>query len=429
MFWIAICEHLDCTVHRMHVGRRDGRQMIDEWSWKRRELLASKCRCDILPRTCCCIMSMSIVESSCRCLSNAKCSRPTSSARSLEAILRLGEPLAKFVHNTAVMNDYEARRLEKIKRNQALLAELNVKPVVPKQARNADGRPPPKKRKVLEETAPARTSARIAATPVKPTYNDDVDIKAVKLPRSAPKKRTRTKVREQLGSTFAHDTEPLLPSNNVEEIKAGWTAWEVAAALPTRDHSKVFHFEDYPYFTPNKSPKEMLQEGCFGGSYYRALRTRKLSIVAEGDWEELPKDWLEDLNVERYLVNPKYNPNVNKFKASCGQSIEEWEAAGWISHEHDVRGWFQWYTRFFQGRRCDDDDRQVSRWKKCVGETGRWRRMLLKKYMQLGVREVFDDGVDEDTPEVSPVMHQTCHHWGFEVRQDLLDAFWASGGK
>jgi hypothetical protein len=120
---------------------------------------------------------------------------------------------------------------------------------------------------------------------------------------------------------------------------------------------------------------------------------------------------------------------VNKYKVACGQSIEEWEASGWIRHEYDVRGWFQWYSRFFQGRRCDDDERQVSRWKKCVGETGRWRRMLLKKYMQLGVREVFDDGANEDAPEVSPVMHQTCHHWAFEVRQEHLDKFWASGGR
>jgi hypothetical protein len=55
--------------------------------------------------------------------------------------------------------------------------------------------------------------------------------------------------------------------------------------------------------------------------------------------------------------------------------------------------------------------------------------MLLKKYMQLGVREIFDDGEDEDAPEVSPVMHQTCHHWAFEVRQQHLDQFWASGGR
>ena len=329
------------------------------------------------------------------------------------------------------MNDYEARRLEKIKHNQALLAELDIKSIVPRQRSNADRKPPAKKRKILEEkTAPSRTSARIASAPVRPSYNDDVDIKAVSLPRSALKKTNiKKQVKQELGSNFVDDTEPLVPSKNVEEIRAGWTAWEPSAAPPNRDENQGFHFEDYTDFTPNKSPEEMLREGSFGGSYFRPLKTRKLGIIISDDWQELPKAWISGLNTERYLTNPAYNPDVNKFKVSCGQSIEEWEASGWISHEHDIRGWFQWYCRFFQGRRCEDDERQVSRWKKCVGETGRWRRMLLKKYLKMGVREVFDDGADEEGVEVSPVMHQTCHHWAFEVRQEHLDAFWATGGR
>lgn len=108
------------------------------------------------------------------------------------------------------------------------------------------------------------------------------------------------------------------------------------------------------------------------------------------------------LTLAGILLRQRMIPDVNKFHVACGQSIEEWEAAGWINHKYDVRGWFQWYTRFFQGRRCEDDQRQVSRWRKSVGPTGRWRRMLLKKNVALGVRDVFDDGADEDTPQVSP---------------------------
>ncbi|KAH6705275.1 hypothetical protein BKA61DRAFT_493041, partial [Leptodontidium sp. MPI-SDFR-AT-0119] len=52
------------------------------------------------------------------------------------------------------------------------------------------------------------------------------------------------------------------------------------------------------------------------------------------------------------------------------QSIEEWEAAGWINHTYPVRGLFQWYCRFFMGRRCGDDERQISRWKKCASAMG-----------------------------------------------------------
>jgi hypothetical protein len=47
--------------------------------------------------------------------------------------------------------------------------------------------------------------------------------------------------------------------------------------------------------------------------------------------------------------------------------------------------------------------------------------------MALNARELFDDGADEGVPEVSPVMHQTCHHWVFEVGQEVLDEFWRSG--
>lgn len=322
------------------------------------------------------------------------------------------------------MNEYESRRQERIARNKALLAELDVKPLVARSTttRDIDGKASAKRRKIIKESVPSRTSSRIAAAPSKPNYQDEPSIKAIALPRST-KKSVSTK--QQLGSIIKEETEPLVPVKDVDEIKAGWTAWKASASEPDRTPDGKFRFDDYPDFTPNKSPEEMLREGCFGGSYYRPIRSRKLGVVVQDDWTELPPSWIEGLNVESYLTNPGYNPDINKFKVACGQSIEEWEAAGWISHEHDVRGWFQWYTRFYRGRRCDDDARQVSRWKKCVGETGRWRRMLLKKYLQLGVRDVFDDGADEDAPEVSPVMHQTCHHWAYEVRQGDLDDAWA----
>ncbi|KAL8665066.1 MAG: hypothetical protein Q9168_007781 [Polycauliona sp. 1 TL-2023] len=172
----------------------------------------------------------------------------------------------------------------------------------------------------------------------------------------------------------------------------------------------------------------MLREGCFGGSYFRPLYSKRLGITISDDYLELPLAWTTGLDVDKYLTSPTYDPDVNKFKVSCGQSIEEWEAAGWIDHEYDVRGWFQWYCRFFMGRRCEDDERQVGRWKRCVGETGRWRRMLIKKYAAAGIREVFDDGEEEEQVEVSPVMHQTCFHWALEMRQDILDRYWNGVG-
>lgn len=139
------------------------------------------------------------------------------------------------------------------------------------------------------------------------------------------------------------------------------------------------HFSSHPTFLPNKSPEEMVREGCFGGSYSRPLKSSKLSIAIENDNKELPNGWMDGLDASKYLTSPTYDLEVNKFKVASGRSIEEWEAAGWINQDHDVRGWFQWYIRFFQGQRCNDDKRQVSRWRKCIGETGRWRRVLLKR--------------------------------------------------
>ena len=195
------------------------------------------------------------------------------------------------------MNDYEARRLEKIKKNQALLAELDIKPVISIQRRDAEGKPLAKKRKVLQEKpAPSRTSARIASASVRPSYHDDVENKAVPLPRSAPKKGA-LKRSKQASTKLEEDTEPLLPTKNVDEIRAGWTAWEPTAAPPTRDENRVFRFEDYPDFTPNKSPEEMLREGSFGGSYFRPLKTHKLGIIVQSDWTELPAEWIDGLNI------------------------------------------------------------------------------------------------------------------------------------
>ena len=54
--------------------------------------------------------------------------------------------------------------------------------------------------------------------------------------------------------------------------------------------------------------------------------------------------------------------------------------------------------------------------------------MLLKKYVKEGVRSVVDEGDDAGAGEVSPVVHQTCHHWAFEVRQPVLDEMWEEMG-
>ncbi|EKD19467.1 uncharacterized protein L3040_002657 [Drepanopeziza brunnea f. sp. 'multigermtubi'] len=327
----------------------------------------------------------------------------------------------------AGINGFETDRLANLTRNSVLLDTLTQQAkTIHVESKTAE--PPKKKRKTdtVKLNVPAsRSSARIASTPSRPTYDKEA---LSKIPTGTRARKPPTQARKADKSAkteVGEDSKTLAMSPaDMEELQRSWAAWQPAAPAPTRDEAGVFHFESHPDFTPNRSPEEVLREGCFGGSYYRPLYSKKLGVTISDDYRELPVAWTEGLNSDMYLTSPTYDPDVNKFKVACGQSIEEWESAGWINHTYDVRGWFQWYCRFYMGRRCEDDERQVSRWKKCVGATGRWRRMLLKKYVAAGVRDVFDDGEDDEQVEVSPVMHQTCHHWAFCVTQEVLDEYW-----
>ena len=323
----------------------------------------------------------------------------------------------------------EEQRLENIKRNHKLLTDMGLhRELLPDSLKASTDRSS-KKRKSDVSSRPSRSSTRIRSAPSRPVYTDSSG------ERYAPTPKTRT-VSSKTENNITHkdvtkertlDTHSMIPEDDVNTLRAGWTNWKPTGPPPTRDEDATFHFSDHPLFMPNKSPEEMIREGCFGGSYFRPLHSKKLGITVSGDWRELPEEWISGLNVDTWLTSHSYNPDINKYKVSCGQSIEEWEEAGWINHTYDVRGWFQWYCRFFMGRRCEDDARQISRWRKCVGETGRWRRMLLKKYRALNIKEVFDDGENEEQVDVSPVMHQTCTHWAFEVRQNVLDEYWRTG--
>ncbi|TRX91255.1 hypothetical protein FHL15_007860 [Xylaria flabelliformis] len=329
------------------------------------------------------------------------------------------------------MSTYEARRLENIKRNEGLVKDLGLQGELVSQPKKGlpshrvTSREPASKRRKLQSSQPTRASARIANASTRPSYTEDKEEPS--LIGRQPRRKTSSLQQQATEPTPQKSPGPR-SDQDLEALKAGWSSWTPSAPPPTRDDEGNYHFDSHPMFTPNKSPEAIIREGSFGGSYWRPLYSRHLRTTISDDWRELPESWTDGLSVERYLTSDTYDPEVNKYGVACGQSIEEWEAAGWIAHEYDVRGWFQWYCRFWLGRRCEDDERQISRWRKCVGETGRWRRILLKKYVQNGIRTVTDedDEVDEKR-DVSPVVHQTCHHWAWEVRQEALDQFWSNG--
>ena len=102
-----------------------------------------------------------------------------------------------------------------------------------------------------------------------------------------------------------------------------------------------------PEFQPQLTPKEMLALGVFGGKYMTDCG------------REFPASWFANAK----LATGRRDPKLNYFGVDASQSLSVWRAKGWV-HEKDPRGWFQWYCRYFLGRRLDtEDERQIGRWK------------------------------------------------------------------
>jgi hypothetical protein len=102
-----------------------------------------------------------------------------------------------------------------------------------------------------------------------------------------------------------------------------------------------------PAFTPDLTPAEMLELGVFCGKYMTDCRG------------EFPASWFEGAR----LAGGKPDCSLNYFGVRAGSSLKVWREKGWI-HPDDPRGWFQWYCRYYSGRRMGGEDtRQIGRWK------------------------------------------------------------------
>ncbi|MFA6176895.1 MAG: hypothetical protein WC765_09995 [Phycisphaerae bacterium] len=102
-----------------------------------------------------------------------------------------------------------------------------------------------------------------------------------------------------------------------------------------------------PGFRPQLTPKEMLQLGVFGGKYMTDCR------------DEFPDDWFKNAK----LSPDKHDAKLNFFGVDASQPLSVWRDKGWI-YPDDPRGWFQWYCRYYIGRRLDEEDqRQIKRWR------------------------------------------------------------------
>lgn len=141
-------------------------------------------------------------------------------------------------------------------------------------------------------------------------------------------------------------------------------------------------------FKPDLSPKQMLALGVFGGVYMRDCT------------KEFPKEWTAGAKFQ----DPKsyqYDPKLNFFKVNASQPLSVWRQKGWINEEHDPRGWFQWYCRYYLGRRLPEEDaRQIKRWRQIARHIAQ-----IKKHCRPG------------DPSCRARQRQAVLHWAYDSRK------------
>ena len=138
-----------------------------------------------------------------------------------------------------------------------------------------------------------------------------------------------------------------------------------------------------PEFQPQLSPQKMLRLGVFGGKYMTDSSA------------EFPAEWFK-----RARLSPEFHdPEINYFRVNASKPLSYWRSKGWIYLE-DPRGWFQWYCRYYMGRRCEDDSRQIQRWKNMYRHVAQIKRNC----------EPWD-------MECRPKQRQALLHWAYDSRE------------
>ena len=137
-----------------------------------------------------------------------------------------------------------------------------------------------------------------------------------------------------------------------------------------------------PTFKPELTPAEMLGLGVFGGCYLTDCTG------------EFPASWFAGAP----LSPGKANKTCNHFNVIASQPLAEWRRKGWI-HPDDPRGWFQWYCRYYMGRRHEDDARQIGRWRNFARHAAQ-----VRKFCEPG------------DPFCRPRQRQALLHWAYDSR-------------
>lgn len=139
-----------------------------------------------------------------------------------------------------------------------------------------------------------------------------------------------------------------------------------------------------PEFRPELTPAEMLRLGVFAGKYLTDCR------------DEFPASWFKGAK----LATGRRDPALNFFGIDASQPLSEWRRKGWIT-AGDPRGWFQWYCRYYMGRRLEGEDaRQIGRWK------------AIRRH----IRQIERNCEPGDT-SCRPRQRQAVLHWAYDSRR------------
>lgn len=148
----------------------------------------------------------------------------------------------------------------------------------------------------------------------------------------------------------------------------------------TEEIGKNFHSD----FTPDLSPKELLALGIFAGKYMTDCRS------------EFPASWFEKAK----LATDYKDINLNYYKIDASMPLKHWEDKGWINPV-DPRGWFQWYCRYYYGRRLEDEDlRQIKRWRAMKRHVGAIKKNCKKQDLNCRKKQ-----------------RQALLHWAYDSRK------------
>lgn len=121
-------------------------------------------------------------------------------------------------------------------------------------------------------------------------------------------------------------------------------------------------------FRPELTPSQILSLGAFEGKYLNDCLL------------EYPKEWYFSALKNGKLCPGKADPTVNALGVKSRLSLKGWKEYGWLpnrgghvakqhpilsdgSVNHDKRGWFEWFCRYYMGRRQPDiDEVQIKRY-------------------------------------------------------------------